>query len=158
MQKNIVSKDGIGEQVKKKKNKKKKFYSPLLFFFLAEFDDKQLTFSVSQKPCFHIPLDEVAAANSAAKNEISIEFSNTEKKKREDQLVEIRFYVPGQATKEIDGDDEGRFQLALVMQGAAGYLPASAAPAARETLSNLQGVVGPKTDALLAKAIAALPG
>ncbi|KAJ3391548.1 FACT complex subunit [Lobulomyces angularis] len=74
----------------------------------TEFQGTNLNFLVSSKESFQIPLNDVSSTSLASKNEVSLEFNvnNSEKKKREDSLVEIRFYVPGQATREEEDEDE----------------------------------------------------
>lgn len=79
----------------------------------AEFSKQELHFNVANKPAFEIPFSEVSNSNLAGKNEIAVEFATTENlvggrtKKNTaavDQLVEMRFYVPGTA-KRGEGED-----------------------------------------------------
>ncbi|KAI5821066.1 hypothetical protein BZA77DRAFT_459 [Pyronema omphalodes] len=79
----------------------------------AEFSKSELYFNVANKPAFEIPFSEVSNSNLAGKNEIAVEFStgdgttNGKKKKNSaavDQLVEMRFYVPG-TVKKGEGED-----------------------------------------------------
>ncbi|CCX32923.1 hypothetical protein FPQ18DRAFT_398685 [Pyronema domesticum] len=79
----------------------------------AEFSKSELHFNVANKPAFEIPFSEVSNSNLAGKNEIAVEFStgdgttNGKKKKNSaavDQLVEMRFYVPG-TVKKGEGED-----------------------------------------------------
>ncbi|KAG5457345.1 MAG: structure-specific recognition protein-domain-containing protein, partial [Olpidium bornovanus] len=72
-----------------------------------------LSLIVDKKPAFEIPLEEIANTSLAAKNEVSIEFLTAEEaaayvapgsrkragKKVPDQLVEMRFYIPGTVTE-----------------------------------------------------------
>lgn len=79
----------------------------------AEFGKAELTFNVQNRPAFEIPYSEISNTNLAGRNEIQVEFSATEeggKGKRaaagRDQLVEMRFYIPGTTTrKEAEGGD-----------------------------------------------------
>ncbi|KAJ3253307.1 FACT complex subunit [Boothiomyces macroporosus] len=99
----------------------------------AEFQDSSLTFTVHNKQAFELPLTEVANTVVSGKSEVSIEFAvPKDVAKRQDALVEVRFYVPGGATEgqvmesgnkrvyrdkdavDIDdeGDEEGEVSLA----------------------------------------------
>jgi structure-specific recognition protein 1 len=86
----------------------------------AEFSKQELHFNVANKPAFEIPFSEVTNSNLAGKNEIAVEFSTADgsgangaggRKKGKnaaavDQLMEMRFYVPGTVKKEgEDGSD-----------------------------------------------------
>jgi len=92
----------------------------------AEFGKAELTFNVSNRPAFEIPYSEISNTNLAGRNEISVEFSlptdqndtgtnghlggaRGKGKKAgagKDQMVEMRFYIPGMTTrKEAEGDD-----------------------------------------------------
>jgi len=78
-----------------------------------------LYFNVANKPAFEIPFAEVSNSNLAGKNEVAVEFATADaggggtdeagnKKKKKaaaqlDQLVEMRFYVPGTVKK---GDED----------------------------------------------------
>lgn len=84
----------------------------------AEFSKTELHFNVANKPAFEIPFSEVTNSNLAGKNEVAVEFATADgttngdaagKKKKKsfaqlDQLVEMRFYVPG-TVKKGEGDD-----------------------------------------------------
>ncbi|MCJ1306497.1 FACT complex subunit [Agyrium rufum] len=94
----------------------------------GEFGKAELLFSVSNRPAFEIPYSEVSNTNLAGKNEVSVEFSlpadgnetgtnghlgGARSKGRKtggakDQMVEMRFYIPGITTvrKEEDGEDK----------------------------------------------------
>lgn len=65
---------------------------------------------VSNKTSFELPLDQVANSNIAGKTEVSLEFIVDDSKKRPkgapDEMVEIRFHVPGTHTK-TRGSDAG---------------------------------------------------
>ncbi|KAL6850838.1 FACT complex subunit [Amphichorda felina] len=92
----------------------------------AEFSKAELTFNVQNRPAFEVPYSEIGNTNLAGRNEIAVEMSLPLKaedtgtnghfggargkgKKAgagKDQLVEMRFYIPGMATKkEAEGDD-----------------------------------------------------
>nr|4KHB_B Chain B, Uncharacterized protein POB3N [Thermochaetoides thermophila DSM 1495]4KHB_D Chain D, Uncharacterized protein POB3N [Thermochaetoides thermophila DSM 1495]4KHB_F Chain F, Uncharacterized protein POB3N [Thermochaetoides thermophila DSM 1495]4KHB_H Chain H, Uncharacterized protein POB3N [Thermochaetoides thermophila DSM 1495] len=79
----------------------------------AEFGKAELTFNVQNRPAFEIPYSEIANTNLAGRNEIAVEFApgdhgkssqNGQVKSKKasasrDQLVEIRFYIPGTTTR-----------------------------------------------------------
>ena len=68
-----------------------------------------MTFLVSNKAAFELPLTKVANSNIAGKTEVSLEFAPTPGRPAKgagDELVEIRFYVPGQHQKEAGSDAE----------------------------------------------------
>ncbi|KAJ6441662.1 Fungal specific transcription factor [Purpureocillium lavendulum] len=92
----------------------------------ADFSKAELTFSVQNKPAFELPYSEIGNTNLAGRNEVAVEMSlpqdandtgtngqgGARGKGRKagagkDQLVEMRFYVPGTTTtkKETDGED-----------------------------------------------------
>ncbi|KAM7201020.1 FACT complex subunit ctc-1 [Naviculisporaceae sp. PSN 640] len=88
----------------------------------AEFNKGELTFSVQNRPAFEIPYSEISNTNLAGRNEIAVEFAvsdggkanghngpKTKGKKAsasQDQMVEMRFYIPGTTTrKEAEGGD-----------------------------------------------------
>ncbi|KAH7038061.1 POB3-like protein [Microdochium trichocladiopsis] len=93
----------------------------------SEFSKAELVFNVQNKPAFEIPYSEIANTNLAGRNEVSVEFEASNEddtgtnghlggargrgKKSgggKDQLVEMRFYIPGTATrKETEGEDAG---------------------------------------------------
>ncbi len=89
----------------------------------AEFGKAELSFNVSNRPAFEVPYSEISNANLAGRNEIAVEFSVEETKANgqngearkgkkaaagKDQLVEMRFYIPGTTTrKEAEGQDAG---------------------------------------------------
>lgn len=73
-----------------------------------EFQGSNLNFIVNNKPAFEIPLGDVSNSMVAGKNEVSLEFGTEDaakKSSRNDELMEIRFYVPGAAKKESGVDD-----------------------------------------------------
>lgn len=92
----------------------------------GEFGKAELSFNVQNRPAFEIPYSEISNTNLAGKNEVAVEFALPTgddtgtngalggarlKGKRagagKDQLVEMRFYIPGVTTKKeaLDGDD-----------------------------------------------------
>ena len=86
----------------------------------TEFQKAELTFNIQNRPAFEIPYSEVSNTNLAGKNEVAVELSlpangdtastnghvdgsRVRGKKgagARDQLVEMRFYIPGTVTKE----------------------------------------------------------
>jgi len=70
-------------------------------------------FSVQNKDMFEIPLKEVTNTSLTAKHEVMIELggldgegSGGKDKRKGDQLVEMRFYVPGNKPQEGEGEEE----------------------------------------------------
>lgn len=65
---------------------------------------------MSNKTAFELPLKQVANSNIAGRTEVSLEFVPSAGKKASrngpDEMVEIRFYVPGTHTK-LRGSDAG---------------------------------------------------
>ncbi|KAI4603563.1 FACT complex subunit [Pestalotiopsis sp. 9143b] len=97
----------------------------------TEFTKAELVFNVQNKPDFEIPYSEINNTNLAGRNEVAIEFAASDetdtgtnghlggargKGKKAgaggDQLVEMRFYIPGVTTvttqKETEGEDAGQ--------------------------------------------------
>ena len=72
---------------------------------------QDLAMEVSNRTAFEIPLATVANSNIAGKTEVSLEFflpdsERKEKKRAPDELVEMRFYIPGAHVKgEEDGEN-----------------------------------------------------
>ncbi|RDL40628.1 FACT complex subunit POB3 [Venustampulla echinocandica] len=93
----------------------------------GEFGKAELAFNVQNRPAFEVPYSEISNTNLAGKNEVAIEFSlpvngddtgtngalggaRGKGKKAgagKDQLVEMRFYIPGTTTKKeaLEGED-----------------------------------------------------
>ena len=92
----------------------------------AEFAKAELTFNVQNRPAFELPYSEIGNTNLAGRNEVAVEMSLPQdagdtgsnghfggargKGKKagagRDQLVEMRFYIPGVTTrKEADGEE-----------------------------------------------------
>ncbi|KAI9681439.1 MAG: FACT complex subunit [Caeruleum heppii] len=90
----------------------------------SDFGKSELAFSVQNKPAFEIPYSEISNTNLAGKNEVALEFSlpangddtgtngalggaRARGKKAggaRDQLVEMRFYIPGTIRREPTED------------------------------------------------------
>jgi structure-specific recognition protein 1 len=75
-----------------------------------------LAFDIGSKTAFEIPLRFISNSNIAGKTEVSLEFTNPDrqieptqgkKKRGGDELVEMRFYVPGTQTKDEDKEGDG---------------------------------------------------
>jgi structure-specific recognition protein 1 len=69
---------------------------------------------------FEIPLNEVTNTSLTAKHEVMIELGGPDgeggardKNRKGDQLVEMRFYVPGQANQEGEGEEESNANVSL---------------------------------------------
>jgi hypothetical protein len=95
----------------------------------ADFGKAELTFNVANRPAFEVPYTEVSNTNLAGKNEVAVDFSlpadgdaganghlggarfrGKKSAGARDQLVEMRFYIPGVASKKEkekneDGED-----------------------------------------------------
>ncbi|KAH7103322.1 FACT complex subunit POB3 [Auriculariales sp. MPI-PUGE-AT-0066] len=83
----------------------------------TDFQGEDLAFLVSNKTAFEVPMKFVANSNIAGKTEVSLEFapsvssttaSKDKRSKGFDELVEMRFYVPGVVEKSADSDGEGK--------------------------------------------------
>ena len=95
----------------------------------GEFGKAELAFNVQNRPAFEIPYSEISNTNLAGKNEVAVEFSlpaggnetgtnghlggarsrGRKAGAAKDQLVEMRFYIPGTVTKkekDEDGEDK----------------------------------------------------
>lgn len=88
----------------------------------AEFTKAELAFNVQNRPAFEIPYSEISNTNLAGKNEVAVEFAlnadgdeaskqpagSTKNRGQKaaagpDELVEMRFYIPGTAVKTDKG-------------------------------------------------------
>ncbi|KAJ5908074.1 FACT complex subunit pob3 [Penicillium taxi] len=98
----------------------------------AEFTKAELAFNVQNRPAFDIPYSEISNTNLAGKNEVAVEFAtggdskgqpagSTKNRGRKaaagrDELVEMRFYIPGTTAKEktddADGEDDNEEEVA----------------------------------------------
>jgi structure-specific recognition protein 1 len=63
---------------------------------------------VSDRTAFELPMSKVANSNIAGKTEVSLEFNAPQSKSKNapDEMVEIRFYVPGTQSK-LKGSQDG---------------------------------------------------
>ncbi|GME99047.1 unnamed protein product [Ambrosiozyma monospora] len=70
----------------------------------------ELIFNVNNRPAFEVPYAQISNTNLSGKNEVSVEFDLIQKddliEKAGDQLVEIKFFVPGNAENEDDDGDK----------------------------------------------------
>lgn len=93
----------------------------------ADFTKAELSFNVQNRPAFEIPYSEISNTNLAGKNEVAVEFAlsaaeanaasgkpagSTDNRGRKaaagsDELVEMRFYIPGLAVKKEKAEGEG---------------------------------------------------
>ncbi|KAG6332186.1 hypothetical protein ID866_6901 [Astraeus odoratus] len=79
---------------------------------VTDIQGQDLAFLVSNKTAFELPLNQVANSNIAGRTEVSLEFApsgQTGKKPSRnafDEMVEVRFYVPGTHTR-ARGSDAG---------------------------------------------------
>jgi structure-specific recognition protein 1 len=79
---------------------------------VTDFQGQELAFLVSNKTSFELPLSHVANSNIAGRTEVSLEFASPSgsgkknSKMAADEMVEIRFHVPGTHTRE-QGSDAG---------------------------------------------------
>lgn len=110
----------------------------------AEFTKAELSFNVQNRPAFEVPYSEISNTNLAGKNEVAVEFAlsaaeangangqpagSTKNRGRKaaagpDELVEMRFYIPGTAVKKekaegAEGDEEENEEEAAEEQNAA---------------------------------------
>lgn len=75
-----------------------------------------LAFLVSNKTGFEIPLEKISNSNMAGKNEVSLEFALSQpppggKKAREDELVEMRLFIPSTYVRDADGDEDAKMDV-----------------------------------------------
>ncbi|ODN86799.1 FACT complex subunit POB3 [Cryptococcus wingfieldii CBS 7118] len=79
----------------------------------AQVQGNDLAFQVQGKTAFDIPLSQVANSNIAGKNEVALEFNPSSNysfdakdlsKRPPDELVEMRFYIPGKSMKKVGSD------------------------------------------------------
>lgn len=106
----------------------------------VEFTKGELAFNVQNRPAFEIPYSEISNTNLAGRNEVAVEFSLTtdtqangaNRKKAgstrnrgrkaaagKDELVEMRFYIPGTALKTGKGESDGEEEEGVEEQNAA---------------------------------------
>jgi structure-specific recognition protein 1 len=90
----------------------------------AKIEDNEVKFMIRNKLAFEIPVEQIANSNVAGKTEVSMEFINAEqqqpvantgtttngasksRKGRGDQLVEMRFHIPGNVEKGSDDEND----------------------------------------------------
>jgi hypothetical protein len=93
----------------------------------VEFGKSELAFNVQNRPAFEIPYSEISNTNLAGKNEVAVEFNlgaeletngvnghkgvTTKNRGRKaaagrDELVEMRFYIPGTVAKKEKSGEE----------------------------------------------------
>ncbi|ETW81622.1 hypothetical protein HETIRDRAFT_475056 [Heterobasidion irregulare TC 32-1] len=79
---------------------------------VTDFRGSDLAFLVSNKTSFELPLQHVANSNIAGRTEVSLEFTNPASSSKKpvkgapDEMVEIRFFVPGTSHR-VRGSDAG---------------------------------------------------
>lgn len=108
-QKKSHSKDGIGA-MQISKARVSAHYHVASCNSDTPFAGQELAFLVSDRTAFELPLERVSNSNIAGRTEVSLEFSNEAakgSKNTEDEMVEIRFHVPGTQTKLKSGSDAG---------------------------------------------------
>jgi structure-specific recognition protein 1 len=76
----------------------------------AKFEGNELVFQVGARPGFEVPLAKVSNTNLVGKTEVAVELAlQKEREGKEweqiDELVEMRFYVPGLKEKDDDASD-----------------------------------------------------
>lgn len=68
----------------------------------TDFSRNELLFEVNNKPAFEIPYKEISNSNLTGKNEVALEFNlDGEASRAGDEVVEMRFYVPGTVENEV---------------------------------------------------------
>lgn len=69
----------------------------------------ELVFQVNNKPSFELPYADISNSNLTGKNEVAVEFNLGDDSKAGDELVEMRFYIPGvvenETTKTVEGEN-----------------------------------------------------
>lgn len=74
----------------------------------------ELVFQVNNKPCFEAPYADITNSNLTGKNEVAIEFTLNNDDKAGDELVEMRFYIPGtvenETSKTVTAEDGSQKQ------------------------------------------------
>lgn len=76
----------------------------------ADFGRAEMSFDIAGKPAFELAYADVSNSNLVGKSEVAVEFNLQQPKERTkagDELVEVRFYVPGTVSKS-DGEDGGK--------------------------------------------------
>lgn len=72
----------------------------------ADLARNEMIFAVNGKPSFEIPYARINNTNLTSKNEVAIEFNIQDEQYQPagDELVEMRFYVPGQVEDDTEGE------------------------------------------------------
>ena len=76
-----------------------------------------MAFLVSDKKAFELPLGQVTNSNMAGKTEVTLEFGGVSSSSKSqgkiigDEMIEIRFHVPGVHTKLRSGDSDAGSQI-----------------------------------------------
>lgn len=69
----------------------------------------ELVFQINNKPDFEVPYSDISNSNLTGKNEVAIEFNLGNENKAGDEIVEMRFYIPGvvenETTKTVKTED-----------------------------------------------------
>lgn len=69
----------------------------------------ELVFQVNNKPSFELPYSDISNSNLTGKNEVAVEFNLGNDNKAGDELVEMRFYIPGvvenETTKTVEDEN-----------------------------------------------------
>lgn len=74
----------------------------------------ELVFQVNNKPSFELPYKEISNSNLTGKNEVAVELNLDNNDKAGDELVDMRFYVPGVIENETSNtvkNEEGEDQM-----------------------------------------------
>lgn len=73
----------------------------------VDFERSEMVFNVQNKPAFEINYGDISNTNLVGKAEVALEFNlqtASEREKAGDEIVEMRFYVPGTVQKTEDGE------------------------------------------------------
>lgn len=69
----------------------------------------ELVFQINSKPSFEVPYADISNSNLTGKNEVALEFNLGNESKAGDEIVEMRFYIPGvvenETTKTVKNED-----------------------------------------------------
>jgi structure-specific recognition protein 1 len=75
----------------------------------SDFERSEMVFSVGNRPAFEISYSDVSNSNLVGKSEVAVEFNvqtSGERTKAGDELVEMRFYVPGTVSTKGENEDD----------------------------------------------------
>ncbi|EDK36631.2 hypothetical protein PGUG_00729 [Meyerozyma guilliermondii ATCC 6260] len=78
----------------------------------SDFARNELVFQVNNKPAFELPYADISNANLTGKNEVAVEM-NLDSGKAGDELVEMRFYIPGMVENEEKKDEKDEAETAV---------------------------------------------